>query len=137
MKLDNAKIFKRTTDAIVTLLLYILLLVLVIGTVKVLQSLRYAAVGNTLNDGFLRIVTDVLTLFIIIELFKAMREYSKHERIKLTYVSDATILIVMREISVGLFSQTLEYQTLFALSALLFVLSAVRVMAIKFSPIEV
>jgi len=34
----------------------------------------------------------------VIEFFKTFADYAKHERIKLTYITDATILIVMREI---------------------------------------
>jgi uncharacterized membrane protein (DUF373 family) len=61
------------------------------------------------NDGmdvtFYQIVANSLTLFIVIEFFKTLHDYSKYERIKLTFIIDATILIVLREISVGLFTR--------------------------------
>jgi uncharacterized membrane protein (DUF373 family) len=60
------------------------------------------------NDGmdvtFYQIVANSLTLFIVIEFFKTLHDYSKYERIKLTFII-AIILIVLREISVGLFTR--------------------------------
>jgi uncharacterized membrane protein (DUF373 family) len=83
------------------------------------------------------IVTNVLTLFIVIEFFKTFADYSKHERIKLTDITDVTILIAMREITAGLYSKSLGFETIFALSALLFVLGVIRVLAIRYSPEKV
>ncbi|MFH1322265.1 MAG: phosphate-starvation-inducible PsiE family protein [Methanobacteriota archaeon] len=96
-------------------------------------NIRFIAV-DSLEHGFRQIVTSVLTLFIVIEFFKTFADYSKHERIKLTYITDATILIVMREITVGLYSQSFGYQMLFALSALMLVLGLLRVLAVRYSP---
>ncbi|WP_198003714.1 hypothetical protein [Methanococcoides burtonii] len=58
----------------------------------------------------------------------------EHERIKLTYVTDATILIVMCEIAVGMYAREFDHNFIFALSALILVLGIVRVLAIKHSP---
>jgi uncharacterized membrane protein (DUF373 family) len=79
-----------------------LLVALIAGMLRVLLDIRFVAV-DSLEGGFHQIVASVLTLFIVIELFKTFADYSKHERIKLTYITDATILIVMREITVGLY----------------------------------
>ncbi len=49
-------------------------------------------------------------------------------------MSDVTILIAMREITVGLYSKSFGYETIFSLSALLLVLGVMRVLAIRYSP---
>ncbi|MDD1745080.1 MAG: phosphate-starvation-inducible PsiE family protein [Candidatus Methanoperedens sp.] len=131
--IDHTRFFKKVTDSIVTIILYILLVALIAGMIRVLLDIRFVAV-DSLEAGFRQIVASVLSLFIVIEFFKTFADYSKHERIKLTYITDATILIVMREITVGLYSQSFEYQMLFALSALMFVLGVLRVLAIRYSP---
>jgi uncharacterized membrane protein (DUF373 family) len=134
--IDHTRFFKKVTDSIVTVILYILLVALIAGLVRLLLDIRFIAV-DSLEHGFRQIVTSVLTLFIVIEFFKTFADYSKHERIKLTYITDATILIVMREITVGLYSQSFGYQMLFALSALMLVLGLLRVLAVRYSPEKV
>jgi len=131
--IDHTKFFKKATDSIVTIILYILLLVLIAGMLMILLDIRFVAI-DSLEGGFNKIVTNVLTLFIVIEFFKTFADYSKHERIKLTDISDVTILIVMREITVGLYSRSFGYETIFSISVLLLVLGVIRVLAVRYSP---
>ncbi|MCG2737359.1 MAG: phosphate-starvation-inducible PsiE family protein [Candidatus Methanoperedenaceae archaeon] len=131
--IDHTKFFKKVIDSIVTIILYVLILVLIAGMLRILLDLRSVAI-DSLEGGFNKIVTNVLTLFIVIEFFKTFADYSKHERIKLTDITDVTILIAMREVTVGLYSKSFGYETIFALSALLLVLGVIRVLAVKYSP---
>ncbi len=131
--INHQKIFKKITDSIVTIVLYVLLLTLIAGMLRVLLDIRSVAI-DSMEGGFNKIVTNVLTLFIVIEFFKTFADYSKHERIKLTDITDVTILIAMREVTVGLYSKTFGYEIIFALSALLLVLGVIRVMAVRYSP---
>lgn len=131
--IDNSKIFKKITDSIVIIILYVLLLTLIAGTLRILLDIRYVVI-DSVDGGFNKIVTNVLTLFIVIEFFKTFADYSRLERIKLTDITDVTILIAMREVTVGLYSKSFGYETIFALSALLLVLGVIRLLAVKYSP---
>lgn len=131
--IDHPKFFKKITDSIVTIVLYVLLLTLIAGMLRILLDIRYVAI-DSVEGGFNKIVTNVLTLFIVIEFFKTFADYSKHERIKLTDITDVTILIAMREVTAGLYSRSFGYETIFALSSLLLVLGVIRVLAVKYSP---
>src|SRR5660398_44321 len=131
--IDHSKFFKKITDSIITIVLYVLLLVLIAGMLRILLDIPTIAI-DSLEGGFNRIVTNVLTLFIVIEFFKTFADYSKLERIKLTDITDVTILIAMREVTVGLYSKSYGYETIFALSELLLVLGVIRVMAVRYSP---
>ncbi|WP_052402934.1 phosphate-starvation-inducible PsiE family protein [Methanococcoides methylutens] len=133
--IDNTKIFRKIIDSITTIVLYLLLLTLVVGMAKTLLDLRFT-VFTSLDVGFNHMVSSVLTIFILIDLFNIFVDYHEHERIKLTYVTDATILIVMREIAVGMYAKEFEAGFIFALAALMLVLGIVRVLAIKYSPEE-
>lgn len=134
--IDHTRFFKKVTDSIVTIILYVLLLTLIAGMLRTLLDIRSVAI-DSLEGGFNRIVTNVLTLFIVIEFFKTFADYSKHDRIKLTDITDVTILIAMREVTVGLYSRSFGYETIFALSALLLVLGVIRVLAVRYSPEKV
>ncbi|MGB9132213.1 MAG: phosphate-starvation-inducible PsiE family protein [Methanosarcina sp.] len=131
--MDSTKFFKKVTDMISTIFLYILLLALIVGMVKTLLDIRFI-LSESLESGFNRVVTSVLTVFIVIDLFKAFVDYHENDRIKLTDVTDATILIVLREIAVGLYSKEFGSQFILSLAALLLVLGVMRVLAIKYSP---
>ncbi|TAN44637.1 MAG: hypothetical protein EPN24_02675 [Candidatus Methanoperedens sp.] len=131
--MDHPKFFKKITDSIVTIVLYVLLLTLIAGMLRILLDICYVAI-DSVEGGFNKIVTNVLTLFIVIEFFKTFADYSKHERIKLTDITDVTILIAMREVTAGLYSRSFGYETIFALSSLLLVLGVIRVLAVKYSP---
>lgn len=132
-KFDSLKLFKHATDAIVTIILYILLFALIVGMAKTLLDIRFI-IFESLESGFNHMVTSVLTVFIVIDLFKAFVDYHEHDRIKLTDITDATILIVLREIAVGLYSQKFGYEFILSLALLLLVLGIIRVLAVQFSP---
>jgi uncharacterized membrane protein (DUF373 family) len=136
ISIDHNWIFKKSTNAIIIITLYILLIALLIGVVQIILTLPRLLTSDGLDIVFYQIVTKSLNLFIVIEFFKTLHDYSKYERIKLTYIIDATILIVLREISVGLFTRDLDYMMILALSVLLTVMGAVRVMAVRYSPAE-
>lgn len=131
--MDSIKLFKKVTDAITTIILYILLLALIVGMVKTLLDIRFI-IFESLESGFNHMVTSVLTVFIVIDLFKAFVDYHEHDRVKLTSITDATILIVLREIAVGLYSQKFGYEFVLSLSVLLLVLGIMRVLTITYSP---
>ncbi|AKB78812.1 hypothetical protein MSHOH_2329 [Methanosarcina horonobensis HB-1 = JCM 15518] len=131
--MDSIKLFKQVTDAITTVILYILLLALIVGMAKTLLEIRFI-IFESLESGFNNMVTSVLTVFIVIDLFKAFVDYHEHDRIKLTDITDATILIVLREIAVGLYSQKFGYEFILSLAALLLVLGIMRVLAVRYSP---
>lgn len=131
--IDNTKVFRKIIDSITTVVLYILLLTLVVGMGITLLELRFTAF-TSLDLGFNHMVSSVLTIFILIDLFNIFVDYHEHERIKLTYVADATILIVMREIAVGMYAKEFDSGFILALAALILVLGIVRVLAIRYSP---
>lgn len=131
--MDSIKLFKKTTDMISTIFLYVLLLALVVGMAKTFLDIRFI-LFESLESGFNHMVTSVLTVFIVIDLFKAFVDYHENDRIKLTDITDATILIVLREIAVGLYAQKLGYEFVLSLAILLLVLGIMRVLAVKYSP---
>ncbi len=49
----------------------------------------------SLENGFNHMVTSALTVFIVIDLSKAFVDYHENDRIKLTDIKDAIILIVL------------------------------------------
>lgn len=127
------RIFKITIDLVTIIILYVLLLALLVGVMNILMGIKPILFG-TAEGGFGQIVSSVLTIFVLIDLFKTFVDYREHQEIKITYLTDATILIVMREIAVGVYSQRFDYQFVLSLSILLFTLGIVRSLAVKYPP---
>jgi uncharacterized membrane protein (DUF373 family) len=76
---------------------------------------------------YIDLIADVLTLYVLIELSRSLVEYFDTHKIRLTFIVDAAIVFVIREIMIALFKHEIEAQMLYALSAFLFVLGALRI----------
>ena len=76
---------------------------------------------------YINIITDVLTLFVLIELSRSLVEYFNTHRLRLTFIVDASIVFVLREILIELFKHELKPEMLYAYSLFLFVLGALRI----------
>jgi len=98
---------------------------------NILQNIKLILFG-TLGGGFGQIVSGVLTVFVLIDLFKTFLDLRELEEIRSTYVTDAIILIVMREIAAGLYAQRYEPQFILGLLTLLLILGIVEALAIKY-----
>lgn len=135
---DHDRIFDTVIRNVTVVILYILLLALIVGLLKTLLSLAAIIAGifqgNFLSISFSDVVFSVLTVFVLIDLFKTFIDYREHERIRLTYITDATILLIMREIAAGIYAQKIEYEFIISLSILLLVLGAIKILAVKYSP---
>jgi len=83
--------------------------------------------SSGVTGSYLEIFTDVLTLFVLIELSRSLAEYFTSRRLQLTPVIDAGILFVLRHIMIELFHHRLDNQDILALSVLLLVLGLIRV----------
>jgi uncharacterized membrane protein (DUF373 family) len=131
--ITHDKIFKIIIDLVTIIILYILLLALIVGVINILLAIKSIILG-TLEGGFGQIVSSVLTIFVLIDLFKTFVDYREHKEIRLTYVTDATILIVMREITAGIYAQRFDSQFLLGMSVLLLTLGIIRAMTVKYPP---
>jgi uncharacterized membrane protein (DUF373 family) len=131
--ITHDKIFKIIIDLVTIIILYILLLALIVGVINILLSIKSILFG-TLGGGFGQIVSSVLTIFVLIDLFKTFVDYREHKEIRLTYVTDATILIIMREITAGVYAQRFDYQFILGMSVLLLTLGIIRALTVKYPP---
>lgn len=131
--ISQNKIFKTIIDLVTVIILYILILALLSGVINILLQIKSIIFG-TLGGGFGQIVSSVLTVFILIDLFKTFVDFREHEEIRITYVTDATILIVMREIAAGVYAQRFDYQFILGLSTLLLILGIIRALDVKYPP---
>lgn len=108
-------------------ILVFLILTILLGTLQLSTSVwkLFTLEGDTEN--YIGIITDVLTLYVLVELSRSLVEYFQCHRLRLTFIVDAAIVFVLREILIGLFKHDLQPPMIYALASLIFVLGALRI----------
>lgn len=127
MNIDFLKIFHVITGLVLGVMLAFITLGIIIGVGMLFLNLGDLIGSNDLAREYQRIISDVLTLFILIELSRSLVDYFTTRRLRMTFIVDAGIVFVLREIMIKLFEHEITTDEIYALSALLFVLGALRI----------
>lgn len=127
MNIDFLKIFHIITGLVLSVMLAFITLGIIIGVGMLFLSLGDLLGSQNLAREYQRIISDVLTLFILIELSRSLVDYFTTRRLRMTFIVDAGIVFVLREIMIKLFEHKITTDEIYALSALLFVLGALRI----------
>jgi uncharacterized membrane protein (DUF373 family) len=126
--------FGRAVDLIVKLLMPLTIVALMMGIARVFLDLLTVWNSPSIAAGFDVLVTDLLSMFVVIELLKSIIEYFEIHRLRITFILDAAIVFVVREVMIGLYRHELHAPEIASLGLLLLVVGAVRIAAVRFSP---
>lgn len=126
MILSATKIFDRAASLIFGILLLFLTIGIVIGVTHLFMQIGDLVAAADITHHYARIVSEVLTLFVLAELSRSLVSHFSEHRLRLTFIVDAGIVFVLREIMIKLFEQKILPDDIYALSALLFVLGCLR-----------
>jgi uncharacterized membrane protein (DUF373 family) len=134
---DTQRIFRKSMQYIVKILIVFIILVLAVGLVRTVYAMKTILIDKPLGQAFDSVVTDILTFLVIIELFRSFIEYFEVHRFRLNTMIDPAIAFVIRELIVKTYDTGhLQWQTLMALGFVVICLGIVRTLAINFSPDE-
>lgn len=126
MKIDFMKIFDRVVAVVFGMMMLVITVGLIIGVASLFLGIGDLLVERKLTAGYQQIISDVLTLFIMIELLRSIVEYFSAKRLRMTFIVDAAIVFVLREIMIKLFEHKITPDEMYSMSALLLVLTALR-----------
>ncbi|MBT8438597.1 MAG: phosphate-starvation-inducible PsiE family protein [Gammaproteobacteria bacterium] len=129
-------LFNRVVEVVFGVILLFLVLGIIVGTAKLFLNLKDIVSVGTVTGSYLKTISDVLSLFILIELSRSLVEYFDCKRLRMTFIVDAGIVFVLREIMIKLFQDKLPVDHVYALSVLLLVLGLLRVGSIVVSERE-
>jgi|SRR2546422_2944425 uncharacterized membrane protein (DUF373 family) len=139
-------VYRKILDAIVTSLVFVMVLTLigavaglVLDFVAAADSFRTAVSGHSPTHGVVdgidrELVIDVLSVFVLIELFRTFTEYLEFHRVRLRVLAEVGVAFILREIFIGLYDRSMDWHQILALAALLAVLVTARIAAIQFQP---
>ncbi len=120
-------IFNRVVKLIFSIILSALIVALAIGCGKLFLDVWTTITSPGITGKYLNIITDVLTLFVLVELSKSLVDYFYANRLRMTFIVDAAIVFILREVMITLFQHKASTADIYAISALLLVLTVLRI----------
>ena len=119
--------FDKAVDIVFGVILIFIIIGISIGTVQLFVTTWKLLAFEGITGHYINIIADVLTLYVLIELSRSLVEYFNTHKLRLTFIVDAAIVFVLREILIALFKHEIKPDMLYALSVFLFVLGALRI----------
>lgn len=124
------KAFDLTVNTVFGLILVFIIFGIGIGAVQLIKSVWVLLNFEGITGHYIDIITDVLTLYVLVELSRSLVEYFSSNRLRLTYIADAAIIFIIREVLINLFKHEVKPEMLYAISVFLLVLGALRIASI-------
>lgn len=129
-KLDMIALFDRVICMVFGLMLIFITIGIIVGVARLFLNLGNLLINDDITRQYMLIISEVLTLFILIELSRSLVDYFSAHRLRMTFIVDAGIVFVLREIMIKLFEHKIAVEEIYALSALLFVLGSLRIASV-------
>ncbi len=126
--------FKKVIDIIIKMMIPLVILALIMGFARILLDLRVVFKSPTVAGGFDIMVTNILSMFIVVELLRSIIEYFEIHRLKITFIIDASIVFILREIMIAIYQHKIGAFEIASLAVLLLVIGGIRTLAIVYSP---
>ena len=121
------KYFDRVVDVVFGIILIFIIIGVAIGAVQLFVTTWELLAFKGITGHYIDIIVDVLTLYVLIELSRSLVEYFNTHKLRLTFIIDAAIVFVVREVLIALFKHELKPEMIYALSAFLLVLGLIRI----------
>jgi len=102
-------------------------------TIDLFSATGHILNGAGLHEALKQLVANVLMVLAVVELFRTVKAYFTEGRVKVTYIIDTVMVVVITEI-MGFWYREVEVARIALAIALVGALMGVRIMAIRFSP---
>lgn len=128
------RLFNKVIDIVIKLLIPLVILALLMGIARIFLDLKTVFSSPTIVAGFDIMVTNILSMFIVIELLRSIIEYFDIHRLRITFIMDATIVFILREVMVGLYKHGMTAIEIISIGVILGVIGGIRTLAVIYSP---
>lgn len=118
----------KVVDYLVLLLAGVMIVGLVIALYKVAYDLLPIIQSETLDAGSRNFVVDTLSTFVILELLLGFLQYHGANRIAPTYILDAGLFFVTRELMIVLYAGTISAINLLSFATVVVALGSTRIL---------
>ena len=128
------KLFKKVVDMLVRMMIPLVILALMLGMARIFLDLKGVFLSPSITEGFNSLLTDILSMFVVMELFRTILEYFEIHRLRITFIIDGALVFILREIMVGIYEHKMSATETISLAVLLLVIGVIRTLAIVHSP---
>ena len=125
-EINLLNVFNRFVDAIFSVILLMITFGIVVGVFHLFKTVGFLMVHEELTQDYQSIISELLTLFILVELIRSIVDYFTSRQLRITFIVDATIVFILREIMIDLFETKINPDQIYAMSVLLFALTVLR-----------
>jgi uncharacterized membrane protein (DUF373 family) len=133
--MENILKFRLLDNSILSSL-FVLELILSVGLflnlIKIFHDI-YSSYPN-INEIIKHLINNALSMFILIEIIKSINDYIYYKRIRISVVLDVSIIILLRELVLGLYQHTISESFAILITGIIFIMIIARAITIKFSP---
>jgi uncharacterized membrane protein (DUF373 family) len=130
--IDMTAWWTKSIKFVLSFLILTILLALTGGVIKTLLDLKLL-LHNPVEVALRQIIIDTLILLAVVEVFKTTLTYFSEGRVKVTFIVD-TILVVMLTEVISEWFKVVHVEQFAILGVILLALAAIRVLAVRFSP---
>lgn len=127
-----ARFYDMSTRAVLSLLIFAILLAILAGVGCTLYDLRLI-LQKDFHSAFKTIMVDMLTVLAIIEVLRTALAYFTEGRVKVTYIIDTVIVTVLTEV-MAFWYKDIRWEEVAMTISLVISLAFIRVIAVRFSP---
>jgi len=89
---------------------------IIIGAAKLFLNFKDMVTIGAITGTYLKSISYVLSLFILIKLSRSLVEYFDSNRLRMTFIVDVGLVFVLREIMIKLLQDKLPVDHIYALS---------------------
>ena len=88
-------IFNSVVDIVFGIILIFIIIGIAIGTVQLFVGIWELFKFKGITGHYINLITDVLTLYVLVELSRSLVEYFDSHRLRLTFIADAAIVFII------------------------------------------
>lgn len=123
--------YNRVVSFVFVVILLFTILTMLVGVGRLFYVLAQLLSTEGITGNYINIFSDVLTLFILIELSRSLFDYINTHRLYLPILIDVGIVFIIRHVMIAMFNHEMDSLEIAAVSLLLLALGAVRFSATK------
>ena len=128
------RLYKMSIQVAFNLAIVMLVLGMFVGVWRVLTNLGHTLGPGTTPEAFQTLITDALTLLVVIELVRTFVDYFEWQRVRIHVLLDAGAIFLLRELIIKLYAY--DYQGLEVVwwTAGILLLMLARTLALRWPP---
>ena len=130
----SSKIFEEGARIILSLLIVVILAAISWAVLKTILELKIIF-SKDIHDALKQVMVNSLTILALLEVFRTSLSYFSEGRVKVTYIIDTVLVVILTEVMVFWFKD-IEYSKVLMVIALVLSLIVARILAIRFSPVR-